>query len=311
MKKFIYKTVAFMSFLVFLLITVLLLNKYFASIKIDENKSMIVMGNSHSECAFNDSIIAMAINFAQSGEANFYTYFKLKKIIEQNPHIDTVFIQFSNNQVLEYMNDWIWDNTHMSYNLPKYALFMDREGLQLLYEKNPDTFKKCIFPIIKNNLLMITKGLKYIHEIGGYRYLVRNRIDSMFTAPDNNPDIDLCKLSDVNIEYASKSVEYCKEKDIKVYLVRTPVHEKSPSHGNEPMFQKILKSNFAETEFLDFSNFPIANSEFADFEHLNYKGAKKFSTWFAYLLEIGLLQQKDKQIFIDNEINVLMSSAYK
>jgi hypothetical protein len=44
---------------------------------------------------------------------------------------------------------------------------------------------------------------------------------------------------------------------------------------------------------------------------LNYKGAKKFSTWFAYLLEIGLLQQKDKQIFIDNEINVLMSSAYK
>lgn len=49
---------------------------------------------------------------------------------------------------------------------------------------------------------------------------------------------------------------------------------------NELIFQKIWKDKFKEVTFLDFKDFPLNDSDFADIEHLNDKGAKKFSTYF-------------------------------
>jgi hypothetical protein len=51
--------------------------------------------------------------------------------------------------------------------------------------------------------------------------------------------------------------------------------------------------------FLDFADFPILNSEFGDLEHLNYRGAAKFSIWFNKLIESGLLQEPNKQLLIN------------
>jgi hypothetical protein len=46
------------------------------------------------------------------------------------------------------------------------------------------------------------------------------------------------------------------------------------------------------------------NSEFRDFNHLNYFGAKKFSVWFNTLIKQGMLSQKKKQEFIDKMMQV-------
>ena len=64
----------------------------------------------------------------------------------------------------------------------------------------------------------------------------------------------------------------------------------------------MLKSKFSDTEFLDFSQFQLLNSEFGDLAHLNHKGATKFSIWFNNLLNNGLLEKDNKQKFIDNEM---------
>ena len=52
----------------------------------------IVLGHSHPECALNDSLVPGLANFSNSGEAYFYAYYKLKKILDQNKNIKTVFI---------------------------------------------------------------------------------------------------------------------------------------------------------------------------------------------------------------------------
>lgn len=59
---------------------------------------------------------------------------------------------------------------------------------------------------------------------------------------------------------------------------------------------------FPSIEYLDFSKFPLDNSEFGDLEHLNYKGAKVFSNWFAQLLNKGILEKSNKQELINGEI---------
>jgi hypothetical protein len=71
---------------------------------------------------------------------------------------------------------------------------------------------------------------------------------------------------------------------------------------NEKQYKSILRNRFSGIPFLDFSSFPLLNSEFGDLEHLNFKGAKKFSLWFNEIMQVGLLSKGDKQAFIDIEI---------
>jgi len=63
-----------------------------------------------------------------------------------------------------------------------------------------------------------------------------------------------------------------------------------------------MEQKFKDVDFLDFNNFPLNNEEFGDFEHLNYKGAKRFSLWFNELLEKGLLSMENKSEFIISEM---------
>ncbi|NBV14651.1 MAG: hypothetical protein EBS07_11370, partial [Sphingobacteriia bacterium] len=87
-------------------------------VKIKSNPQILLVGHSHPECAFNDSLINNFKNLAESGESYFYTYFKLQEVLAQNPSINTVFIEYTNNQIIAEMNNWIWDDFHMSYRYP-------------------------------------------------------------------------------------------------------------------------------------------------------------------------------------------------
>ena len=57
-------------------------------------------------------------------------------------------------------------------------------------------------------------------------------------------------------------------------------------------------------DYLDFSKFKLENKDFGDLDHLNYKGAKIFSVWFSSILEKGLIEAKEKETFIENEIQL-------
>ena len=70
--------------------------KYFS---IPTAKSSVILGHSQSECGFNDSLIEGFYNLSQSGEGYPYSYFKAKKILENNNHIDHIFIVYTNNQI--------------------------------------------------------------------------------------------------------------------------------------------------------------------------------------------------------------------
>jgi len=65
---------------------------------------------------------------------------------------------------------------------------------------------------------------------------------------------------------------------------------------------------FSSVEFLDFNKFPIADDGFADFGHLNYKGASKFSNWFNIMLNSGLLNTDKKQFLINQGISAVIAN---
>ena len=59
---------------------------------------------------------------------------------------------------------------------------------------------------------------------------------------------------------------------------------------DEQKFQSIRKHYFSKIEYIDGIDFPISNEEFGDLEHLNFRGAKKFSIFF------NTIVQKNSQI---------------
>ena len=50
------------------------------------------------------------------------------------------------------------------------------------------------------------------------------------------------------------------------------------------IMDSIRKKEFASIPFLDFNKFELNKEDYADLEHLNFKGANKFSKWFDNLL---------------------------
>ena len=87
-----------------------------------------------------------------------------------------------------------------------------------------------------------------------------------------------------------------------MYLIRSPLHKSYFGRKNERKYHKIRQQFFNNIEYLDFNSFPIQDNEFRDLEHLNYKGAKKFSIWFDSLLKDSLLNVREKQKFINAKI---------
>jgi hypothetical protein len=172
-----------------------------------------------------------------------------------------------------------------------------------MYENNFFGFINCLSLCLEKNISRIrTKSYNFSKEIGGYKFLIRNKTDSILK---NTSSIifEKTELPIYNLRYLEKIIKLCKENNKQIFLVRSPLHSKYPKLVNEGVFMELVKKRFSCVDFLDFRKFNLGNSEFGDLSHLNYKGARKFSIWFNNLLEQGLLRKDNKQKFIDEEIN--------
>lgn len=245
----------------------------------------LILGHSQPECAFNDSLISNVKNMAQGGEAYFYTYQKIKKLLPENPQIKTVYLSFSNNQIEPRMDEWTYDDEHLGNYFPKYAAQLDGEDYALLLQHNYKAVLSGELKALKNNLTFLAKGendfLKN-NNWGGYLYLKRNKLDSIIKVNF----IQTIKkefshsVSTINVSYLKKIVEFCQQKNVKIIFYRTPVHPILFNEYNEQKFQQLRKQKFAKIPFLDFHDFKLTNDEMGDFDHLNFKGARKFSLHF-------------------------------
>lgn len=316
MKQFITKLLFFICiFIIFILIGTFIGNnllKNNSCFKVSEKTKYIVLGHSHPACAFNDSLINNFSNFCELGESYFYTYLKTRIIIANNKQIKTVFIEFTNNQLMNEKDTvWTWGEIHLQHEFRSFFRFMDYSDFKLLWIKNyKGVFKNlpnALMINIGHNLLTalgLEKNIKRNNDFGGFYYLTRDETDSLCNLTNNNlkeENIN-CEIAENNISYLAKTIEYCKQNSVQVLLIRSPLHAKYTCSCNDNKFKETLSHKLKNIEFLDFKDFPLQNHEFGDFEHLNHKGAEIFSKFFNRLLDFDLLKKENKQEFINDEI---------
>jgi hypothetical protein len=309
MKKLFANLVYFVFIFIFIIGSVLFIEKKWvyneAYFNLPKDKKYMIFGHSHSECAFNDTLINHFANFGRSGEAYVYTYIKAKKIIESNLYIDTIFIEYTNNHLLTSTDSWIWSDKYMHAFLPVMLPLLEYEEAKLLFSKNPAIFLGVTTSCIKNIFYLYKKKPIQENKVwGGYEYLVMDHVDSLIRLkPTDINKIEVkTGIAETNLKYLKKIIDMCKQNNKKVFLIRSPLHAQYKELENEPEFKKLLETTFAAVEFLDFKDFPLKNSEFGDLEHLNFRGAQKISLFFNTLLSEGLLKKENKQAFINAEM---------
>jgi len=109
MRKFLIQIFLFsFSLLSVFLLVIIISNRVIDSKKIFKlpNKiNYLILGHSHPECNFNDSLIDNTKNLAQSGELYFYTYLKTRKILADNKQVKAIFLEFTNNEIINNMEN--------------------------------------------------------------------------------------------------------------------------------------------------------------------------------------------------------------
>lgn len=281
MQKFFVRLLLFIFFALltvfFYLVVTIEVIEYKSNFKLKSKTTAVIIGHSHSACALNDSLIQNFQNLSGIGEAYFYTYVKLKKVVEQNPNLDTVFICFTNNQLEKLADAWLAKKEYILEKAPSFFPYLNFNEHHTLLAVNTNDYliSMCIFlkqsvTFLKGSMLNqspIFSGYEPSNDVLKKKAFLRDFRRTKSYSKQNLNDL-------------KKMVAFCEQRKIKVYLIRFPIHKKLQEKYNEALFQKVLNSNFKHLPFIDCINFPIENSEFRDYGHLNSKGARKFSLWF-------------------------------
>lgn len=284
---------------------VLLKNK--GPFRMPEDKRYVFMGHSQTEYAYDASVIDSCINLGAAGEAYLYTYVKVAELIRENPgRRMTLLVTFSNNNLGSNMDDWTWGDVYIQDRYRRFHAFTGLAERKLLYTNN---LRRAVLTDLQSPFynyydLFMLGDLRKPGLIGGFEALTWNRVDSLVRNPPKQASREayIKDMSQVNLTYLRKIIQYCREHEVEIYLVRGPLHKAYPLRNVDDIFQEVRKKQFSDVEFLDLQDFPLQDAEFADLEHVNVKGADKLSRTLAQWMRDGLLTAANKQAYIDEKI---------
>ncbi|MDR1810197.1 MAG: hypothetical protein LBR34_07330 [Prevotella sp.] len=281
MKKFIiYVLLLFGGFLFSDMLLVYFTRKSLAehSIKLPPDKRVLILGDSHLECALNDSILDNAVNLCLSGEAYIYTYIKMKLVLAANPQIKTIWLSYNFHSLSADTEDWLY-NKEGVLNIDRYACFFEKEE-KTFFSKNvryylsimrlPYTYRKLL---LKNILGVTTNYSDW--RWGGYLRLDKNNLSKSASTEVIFPSSSIQKL------YLDNIVEYCLYNNVNLIFINSPV--KDVSTDKLKNFREYKNVNYSNIQLWNYSTFSLPDSCFADAEHLNYKGAEIFSKYLQHL----------------------------
>lgn len=283
MKRFLYKTSKFL--LITLVTHTILFWGIFLVIKFKKQStfgdkrvtispnSVLIFGNSHTECAINDSLLDRSyVNLSKSGEHLFFTIKKLEKVL-QNAGARAVVIEIGNLNINDHR---LFDDERLIKYTKRHLAKLSTEELGLFLLNNP---LKTIKMIVGSTPFTLVHS----NEVdGGFLYLVRDKlnVDLKRGAPKwNNQKFNKHK----NIWFLPLKKLIIENPRIEFVIVRTPVHKKVQK-VNDSVYQQVVNAltipnkNCNYIDFYPKVNFP--DSCFGDATHLNFKGAKAFTPLF-------------------------------
>ena len=138
-----------------------------------------------------------------------------------------------------------------------------------------------ILEMPKYSIKLLFKGGIKDRDLGKFQYSTRNKLEESIERFKNNTDKRALKYSKFEKESFSNIVDFCRNNDIALLLISTPIHEVYLNDKEKKKEFELLynfyEANLADVPFLDYSFFNLHDSDYQDMNHLNHNGAKKFT----------------------------------
>ena len=267
------------------------------SFALPEKTHIVFIGDSHIEVGVDERLIPGSFNFAKSGDPYFDQYFRLEKLLKDNPQITTVFITATPHSLARYGDARIFSNYTMQKVVVRaFPLYTEKEW-RIYLENEPIRFFKFLFShplkLAKNALNPSNKTL-----MGSLGHHVvsegRNLEKSVKAQKDPNAKGQLHGDDSAGnarqVEYLRKIVDFTRSRGARIIFLNPPLY-----HGEEffdvRYFENLLKENFSDVEFWDYADFPIPDDCRQDINHLNRWGAEIFSRELAErMIREGIIQ---------------------
>ena len=281
MKKFIKRGVLFLIItgivsLVVGFLSVFISKKTF-DYKIKEKKNILIVGNSHTECSINDSILSNSINLSQSASSYFYSYMKIREFTKYNPQIDTVIISFSDNDLFSEKEKWFSSSEKINNKMTRHIILFNKDDYLDLFKSNPIEVIVQTFILYSDFYNLHTKKRDFI---GSYNKINVNKIDEDIIEFNRSPPIIDSIIEITELQYLLKIYNFTQENEIKLILLNTPIHpilEKHFSVIRQRNCSSIARDQMPNATYFDHTSFVLKNSDYADLSHLNNKGSNKYS----------------------------------
>tara|TARA_R110000868_G_scaffold193350_1_gene438177 strand:- start:4836 stop:5714 length:879 start_codon:yes stop_codon:yes gene_type:complete len=280
MKKFLTSIILFglsaITLMLVLVISTAWLTKQTFDFQLPLKKNILVLGNSHPECAINDKILPDVYNLAQSGSGYFYDYLKAKEIIKNNPQIDTLIVGYSYGDIAKNMDSWIIGKDKLKFKIRNFFFLFELEDYILLLKANPIEVLVNTPQTIFYNLKMKREGYKYL---GGFKRLDESKLRQAKKLIDTfKPDTSQ-GYSQYQINYLLKLYEICNKGDIKLILLNTPIHPLLDSIQTplKKSYHEFAEKKLPKALLVNHSNFKLAEEYYRDLDHLNSRGANLYT----------------------------------
>ena len=251
----------------------------------------IFCGNSHMQLAINDTLVDHAINLGESGENFIYTYQKLKYLLESNPEVEHVFLECSNSSICEFIDGRSWNAHFVKTKVPKFSFALDRSDWSDLARNAPLFSISAICSGAETEIKFLLSQETYFPDFAkwdGYYWYSKSAVDSLLQSPDTIriPPGGMNKSAH-SLKYLGKIENLCAARNVKLSLIRCPVHLGWEYNENKPMYRDLFNRELSHMTLFDFHDYALPNGDFRDYEHLNCYGARKFSAHIDSLLKAG------------------------
>ena len=285
MKKFLLKFVGFSVFCAFAFFFVLgihFIRLNAISFEIPAGKTLLFIGDSHMETGIDEAIIPGAFNFAQSGDPYFDQYFRLVKILKDNPQLKTVFITATPHSLAKYGDARIFSDYTMQNVVPNALPIYGFEIWRMYLTESPRRFVTFLFSqpfsfakstVSSRDGLMKKLGARRVSEGKNLAKSIQKERDPNAVGRLHGDD----SVGNVRqIVYLRKMVEAVRTHGAEVIFLNLPLYS-DEEFFDVPYFENLLKAEFPDVKFWDYADFPIPDDCRQDVNHLNRWGAEIFS----------------------------------
>jgi hypothetical protein len=285
MRLFIKRVVFFAAVPLLLFIVSFIVNlRTVRNYKFGTSINKVIIGDSHTQAAINDSILHNSINFSNTSEPYIYTYYKLTTLIKNNPQIDTVMIGVGYHNFAEYYNDAIDTGpSRYVYFLPTDVFFYTVN--HPLNNKNNDQYslviqKTLTYPFFKNARSIYGYYLPRPLPDTASEILMRRRINIQYYNGDRIKD-----FSTINIGYFNKIILLCKQKHKILIGLNTPLNKYYEDRVPLKFKTKYYQLT-AGIKMIDFKGLSLSKNSFLeDGDHLTKVGAVRISVFLDSILK--------------------------